>query len=200
MRVLLSTSVFIAHFFTKNTEIKQTKNNDIYSFVNIDSIPSATNSANIIVSGSVFNINHITFYLNGKKIKEVTLKSSDNFSEEIDNLKEGDNEIFVRGKTIDGKTIKESKKFNVFYKKNKPKIEIKEPVDGDKTSQPEITIKGSTEKETFIKINDLPIVVDALGNFETVFRLKEGENKIKIVAEDQAGNQNEKIITVFYQP
>ncbi len=200
IKALLSVSVFIANLTGKKTEPPLTKNSNLYGSINIDSIPLATNSATIIISGSVFNLNQVEFYLNGEKIKEITLTSSDNFSEEIGQLKEGDNEIYVKGKTDDGKIVKQSKKFTVFYKSQKPKLEIQEPSDKTTTSKSEIKIKGSTDKETFIKVNDSPVVVDAVGNFETTIRLKEGENKITIVAEDQAGNQEEKSLTVIYQP
>lgn len=200
IKALLSVSVFVASLSSKKPEPTLTKNTDLYGSITIDSIPTATNSSKIIISGSVLNLNRVEFYLNGEKIKEIVLTSSDSFFEEIEELKEGNNEVYVKGKTDDGKIVKQSKKFTVLYKSQKPKLEIQEPAEGAKTSQSEIKIKGVTDKETFIKVNDSPVVVDAVGNFETTVRLKEGENKITVIAEDQAGNQEEKSLTVFYQP
>ncbi len=199
IRVLLSTAAFIANLRNKATETSLRKNSDVYALINIDSIPTATNSAKILITGSVLNFDQVEFYLNEEKIKEINLYSSDSFSEEIGDLLEGENEIYVKGKTKDNKISKQSKKFLVIYKKNKPKLEIDEPADQTKTSQPEIRIKGKTDKEVFIKINDSPVVVDALGNFETNIRLKEGENIITVIAEDQAGNYEKKVITATYQ-
>lgn len=199
IKLLLNVSVFIANLTSKKTETIFTKNSDIYGSVNIDSIPSATNSAKIVVTGSVFNLNLVEFYVNGEKVKETTLSASDNFSEEIGDLKNGNNEIYVKAKTQDGKIVKQSKKFTVLYKSEKPKLEIQEPTEASKTSKSEIKIKGSTDKETFIKVNDFPVVVDAIGNFETNIRLKEGDNTITIIAEDQAGNREQKTLTITYQ-
>lgn len=200
IKILLNLSVFIANLTSKKTEPSPVKNTTIYGSIYIDNIPPATNSAKIVIAGSVFNLNKVEFYLNDEKVKEITLYSSDNFSEEIGELKVGDNEVYVKGKTIDEKIVKQSKKFTVFYKPKKPKLELVEPADNTKTSQSEIKIKGSTDKETFIKVNDIPVVVDAVGNFETNLRLKEGDNIITIIAEDQAGNQEEKTLKVTYQP
>lgn len=200
IKILLNTSLFIANLFGKKTQTSPASRNDVYSLIKVDTIPFATNSAKIIVAGSVFNLTNVEFYINNEKVKEKTLTSSDYFSEEIGDLKEGNNEIYIKGKSEDGKIVKQTKKFSVFYKKNPPKLIIHEPENKSSTSQSEIKIKGSTDKETFIKINDFPVVVDADGNFETSLRLRQGENTIIIVAEDQAGNLEEKTITVTYQP
>ena len=58
---------------------------------------------------------------------------------------------------------------------------------------------GETDKETYIKVNDLPVVVDAQGVFQTMVKLKEGENKIAIIAQDVAGNSEEKILILTYE-
>ena len=88
---------------------------------------------------------------------------------------------------------------SVFFNNEKPKLEISEPADNLKTSKQDLSIKGATDKEIFIKINDFPIVVDANGNWETNIKLKDGDNLITIIASDLAGNTESKIITVNYQ-
>ena len=78
-------------------------------------------------------------------------------------------------------------------------MEITEPSDNFSTSNQEIKIKGSTDKETYVHINDLPVVVDANGNFETSIRLKDGDNQITATAQDIAGNTETKTLKVTYQ-
>ena len=87
----------------------------------------------------------------------------------------------------------------MLYKSEKPKLEIKEPQDGLKTNKQEVNLVGETDKETYIKVNDLPVVVDAQGVFQTTLKLKEGENKIIITAQDIADNLEEKVLTVIYE-
>ena len=60
-------------------------------------------------------------------------------------------------------------------------------------------IKGVTDKEVFIKINDFPVVVNANGDWETSIKLNEGNNSIIIIASDLAGNTETKTLTINYQ-
>lgn len=197
--MLLNTSVFIANIFNKNEVAPLTKNEDVYGAINIDDIPSATNSAKIIVSGSFVNYTVLKFYINDEKVKEKEISASDNFSEEIGDLVNGSNEVYIKASTKDGKNSKKTAVFQIFYNNQKPKLEISEPGDNSKTSKQDLLIKGTTDKEVFIKINDIPIVVDANGNWETNIKLKDGDNLIAITASDLAGNTESKTITVNYQ-
>jgi len=99
----------------------------------------------------------------------------------------------------DNKSKKSTNTYTILFKEEKPKLEISQPNDKDKISQSEILLKGVTDKEIFVKVNDLPIVVDANGNFQTTIRLKEGDNTIVITASDIAGNFETKNLTVTYQ-
>ena len=199
IKILLNTSIFVANIFNKNQITPTVANEDVYGSISIDNIPTATNSARIVVSGSVVNYSILRFYINGDKIKEKILDSSDNFSEEIGDLVSGNNEVFVKVLTKDQKKSKNSTVFKVFYSNQKPKLDISEPSDNSKTSQQDLTIKGTTDKEVFIKVNDIPVVVDANGSWETSVKLKDGDNQIVITASDTAGNMESKTITVNYQ-
>lgn len=199
IKLLLNATLFISNLTAKKPVNQLSKTDDTYGSVDIDSIPTATNSSKIIVAGSVTNLNSLEFYLNAEKVKQISLNSSDSFSEEIVDLQEGQNTVYVKGLFKDSTTTKKSKEFTVVYKAKKPKLEIKEPLDKSKTSKSEIKIKGSTDKETFIKVNELPVVVDAQGNFEATVQLKEGDNSFTIIALDMAGNIETQTISVTYQ-
>ncbi len=200
LKILLNASVFIANLTQSKTKSSSlSKNDNFIGNVDIDNIPDATNSARIIVSGSVINFDNVEFYLNGDLIKETSLSASDNFSEEIGDLKKGDNEIYVIGKSKEQNEEKKSKVFNVIYMSEKPKLDIKEPQDNQKTNSQEVKVAGSTDKEIYIRVNELPVVVDAQGNFQVSVKLKEGENKIVISAQDVAGNIEQKTLTVTYE-
>jgi hypothetical protein len=198
-KFLLNSSVFFADLFSKETPAPLNKTTDVYGSVNIDDIPVATNSASIVISGSVVNYSTVNFYINGKKIKETELVAADTFSEEIGDLKEGNNDVYVRAETSDGKNSKKSATYSVLYKPQKPKLEISEPTDRATVNDPEVTVKGKTDKEIFIRVNGSPIVVNAQGDFDSTVRLKEGENAIIIQASDIAGNLETKTLTVIYQ-
>lgn len=198
--VILNTSLFIVRLTEpKVTPSELEKNDNFFGDVDINSIPSATNSAKIEVGGSAVNFTDLEFYLNNDLAKEVNLPTSGNFTEEIENLKEGSNTLYVIAKAKDSSEEKKTEEFKIYYKNTKPKLEIKSPQDGSKTNQTEVAMTGSTDKETYIKVNGLPVVVDAQGNFQTSIRLKEGENQIQISAADVAGNSEEKSLKVIYE-
>lgn len=198
-KLILNSSIFIANFFNNKKEVPFSKTTETYGSLTIDNIPVATNTPEIVVGGSVINYEKIQFYLNEKKVKEIKPYSSDSFSETISDLKEGNNTIYLKAASIDTNFVKKSDPYNVFLKTTMPKLEITEPADGSVVSNQEITIKGQTDKEVFVKINDLPITVDVNGNFQTTTRLTEGENKLSITAEDIASNIESKILTITYQ-
>jgi hypothetical protein len=198
IKLLLNTSSFISGLFPQPSTKPLSKAEDNFSSIDISSIPQATNSAKIIVSGSVLNFDTLDFYLNKEKVKEIE-SVQDIFNEEIGDLEKGDNSVYILAKSKDSKIQKTTITYKVFYKSEKPKLEISEPADNSTTNNQEIKIKGSTDKETYIHVNDLPVVVDANGNFETTVRLKDGDNQITAEAQDIAGNTETKTIKVTYQ-
>jgi len=198
IKLLLNTSSFISGLFPQPSIKPIAKTEDSFNSIDISSIPQATNSAKIIVSGSILNFDILDFYLNAKKVKEIEL-SSDTFSEEIGDLEKGDNDVYIKAKSRDNKIEKNTITYKVFNKNDRPKLEISDPSDNSTTNNQEIKVKGNTDKETYIHINDLPVVVDANGSFETSVRLKDGDNQIVATAQDIAGNIETKTIKVTYQ-
>ncbi len=198
IKILLNSSSFIAGLFPQPSATPLSKTDDRFSSIDISSIPQATNSARFIVTGSILNFDTLEFYLNNKKIREIK-PSSDSFNEEIGDLNKGDNDFYILAKLKESKTEKKTLVYKIYFKNEKPKLDISEPSDNSTINNQEIKIKGSTDKETYIHINELPVVVDANGGFETTVRLKEGDNQIIINAEDTAGNIESKSLKVIYQ-
>lgn len=195
---LLGFSNYIADVFPEPTPKSLNKTDDSFRSIDISTIPQATNSAQIIVSGSSVNFNSLDFYLNSKKIKTVNA-NLDSFNIQIGDLQLGNNDVYILAKTKDEKTQKKTVIYKVFYKNDKPKLDVSDPADNSTTNNQEIKVKGVTDKETYIRVNDSPVVVDANGSFETSVRLKDGDNQILIVAEDMAGNTETKTLKVTYQ-
>ncbi len=198
-RLIIGTGIFINNLTNSKKITPLEKKDYFYGSLTIDSIPQATNSARIIVSGSVTNYESVEFYINNKKVKENPFQSSDSFTEEIGDLNPGQNEIYLKAFTKDKSKQKESQKYTIIYKNTKPKLVIKEPSSDTKTNKQDMKVAGQTDKEIFIKVNDLPIVVSSDSSFQTIVRLKDGANTLKITAEDNAGNIETKMIIVTYQ-
>lgn len=198
IKTLLESAAFISQLTKKNQpEDLSTKKNDFIGNIDITNIPTATNSSQIIVSGKILNYDSVVVYLDDEKVDQMDVQ--DTFDLKIDNLKDGDNKIYFLAKSKKNKLIEKTSVYNVFVKKEKPKLEIIEPTNNTKTAKEEIKLVGKTDKEVMIDVNDLPLVVNALGDFETFVKLHLGENKINITAQDIAGNFESKTVTVVYE-
>jgi|GEM_PF-1033907 len=200
IKMVVNTSITVSRLEAeKNSDQASSARNDgFYGSISVDPIAEATNSAKITVSGSVTNFDTLIFYLNGQKVMEKKL-NGDNFSEEIGDLKKGDNKIFLLAKAIKEKKQKQTDNYTVSFKTDKPKLEISEPTNDSKTNKQEIGIVGKTDKDVSITVNDSPVVIDSKDEFRTSVRLHDGENKIIIKALDNFGNAEEKTLTVTYQ-
>ena len=198
IKLLLNASVFIANLTQPDVKIEEQKPDDFYGTIHIDSIPIATNSAEIIIEGTALNFDILKVYLNKDKVKESNVLS-DSFTLKIGNLTKGENEIYVIAEEEKNNEKKTSKTHFVIYKDSKPKLEINEPKDNSKTSKNEINVIGETDKETEVRINGFPVVIDANLSFEKSVKLNEGENTINLEAEDIAGNIEKKEIKIIYE-
>ncbi len=155
-------------------------------------IPEATNSSKIKTTLFSENAEKIEVFLNDK-LEETLIPEDNNLEIEISGLKEGDNTIYFRGYA--NKETTKTKEFIVQVDTKPPKLKITSPKEKN-TSEEQIEIKGKTESNVTVKINSSPVIVSPDGSFSTFVFLKEGENKIKITAQDQAGNITEKELTI----
>lgn len=165
----------------------------------VNTPPSATNSATIIVSGNTTEFDTVTFLINDEEVKESEVLNADSFTEKIGNLKPGANTVQVIATASKQKQSRESEVFTVKYINTKPKIEISEPANGTEITKDEIIIKGSTDKNNSVEVDGAPVVVSANGTFEEEVRLKEGENIIEVLAIDEAGNEEKIELKINYK-
>lgn len=160
----------------------------------------ATNSASFSISGYSESGALVKIILNGEPEKEVVTDNSGKFTAQNLTLEEGENTL--KAQTIDKANNKSdySKTISIVFDQKPPELEITNPKDGDKffDEERQITISGETDKNATVEINNRLAVIDQYGNFSQPYELNEGENKLKIVATDPAGNQTSQEITVSY--
>lgn len=199
-KILINGSLFVNQLANGgNTSKNGVTKNEILTSLLIDPPLSATSSSHLIVSGSTVNFDQVEIYLNSEKITDAMV-IDDSFSEEITGLEKGSNTLYFIAKSNKSKDTKKSTDYTVIYKSDKPKLDISSPTDGSKTNKQEIQVSGTTDKETFIKINGQPIVTDAQGNFVGNVKLNNGDNTITVIAEDIVSTQETKTIKVNYSP
>lgn len=81
----------------------------------------------------------------------------------------------------------------------KPYLKILSPRNNLVLKNEVLEIKGKTEPGMVLLINNQEVTVQENGNFITKVKLKEGENRILVIAKDKKGKENRKEIKVYYR-
>lgn len=161
----------------------------------------ATNTATIEVSGLATSTGQtIELFLNNDLESTTIVDSKSQFIFSSVRLESGENKIKVRAK-INDKESQFSNETVIVYDITPPALEIKEPADGQTIKKSaQVKIIGKTEADAQILINDFLSIVDNNGGFSYTLPLKEGENNIKVVALDRAGNQTTNQLKIIFEP
>jgi hypothetical protein len=168
----------------------------------LDPAFEATNSAEITLSGTAEEGDKVKLYNNGKLAEEVRIGSDATFEFRDVTLKEGDNHFKVKAfKERD--ESKFSDQITVRYLKEAPELTIDYPQEGQGISNKDgdrLQIEGTTKPNVKVNINDFQAIVADDGKFKYVMSIKGGENVIKAVATDEAGNKTEMERKFNYNP
>jgi hypothetical protein len=195
--ILVNFSTFISG---SKTTAGTTNNNQI-SFIPppiLNPLVEATNSAQIIITGKAVKDQTINLYINNNNTDQTQADKNGNFTFN-ESLKNGDNQI--KTKTIlNGKESDFSDTFDVVFKNFPPTLDVSSPSDGQsfKKDQNTASVTGKTDAGVSVTVNGFWAVVDDNNNYSYTLSLQNGDNQIKIVATDQAGNKAEKDLKVNY--
>lgn len=150
---------------------------------------TATFSAQIAVKGYAESGTTIILQINGGK-KETVADNEGNFLFEGVSLDEGENRIYATAIDQAGNESQNSKTLMIVYDHEPPELIVDSPEDEAIVTEEKIEVRGLTEKDARLTINDHFVMVDLEGVFDYSLKLSEGENKIKVLATDQAGNRS----------
>ena len=186
---------------SKNSE-QNIKPNDI-TFLPapfLNPLPIATNSAEVLISGAASPNQTIILYINDNLVNKTETQKNGNFSFR-EALTKNENVIKVKAK-VNEKESEFSQGLNISYINTPPSLIVTSPTNDQSFSKDQNTVevKGTTDAQIKITVSDFWAITDQSNHFSYVLPLKEGENQVKIVATDQAGNKTEKIIRVIYSP
>lgn len=166
----------------------------------LDSLPQATSSANIVISGLSSKNQTIKLYINNSLIDETKTDDKGIFLFK-ETIIPGENTI--KAKAIAGdKESDFSGSIIIAFKSTPPSLNISSPSNNQSFSKDQNTaeVKGTTDPDVRVTVNGLWAITDSSGKFSYSLPLENGENKIKISAADLAGNKTEKEIKVNYSP
>lgn len=168
----------------------------------ISALPEATNSAEIAVEGFTEQDAQIELMVNDTLNKTDKAKPDGSFSF-LGGLSTGSNRLQIRAVDAAGNASLSEVKI-VIFDKEPISLSITSPKDGSefigKNSQ-SIEIVGKTNKQNAQVIaNNSFVDVNRDGTFVHRLLLANGDNTIKIVASDKAGNVAEETIKVVFTP
>lgn len=190
---------FLSSQIVPKNETKKSEKNEVFlSPPSINPLPSATNVEGIDVSGTSTTGKNVVVYLNGSRYGAPEIDSNGNFSLSV-KLSEGIN--IIKAKSIEEKGESEfSESVSIDYKKNPPDLTIESPSDGETTKESNFNVRGKTDPSARVTVSDFRAIVNSNGNFSYRLALREGENEVKVIAVDEAGNKTEKVIKLHYSP
>ena len=167
----------------------------------LNPLPIATKSSSLVVSGSGQPDLTAIVYVNDAETKNIPLTKSGIFTTQLTNLKDGTNTISAKLMDTKGNLSDLSNVLTVEIKQKQPTLEISSPNDntsilGDNNA---VMINGRTDDNTTVTVNGRFVVIKSDNSFGYQYPLNDGQNKLTIVATDEAGNTTTVERTVTYQ-
>lgn len=166
----------------------------------LESLPSATNSASIAVSGFASDGNKVEIFLNSTKVGEADVAAG-KFNYESVNLTNGDNEISAKSLSTSGKESDFSQTSKVTLDTTSPKLTVDNPSDGQSFSGiSKIVVEGTSDPNDEVLANGFLAKVGSDGKYEVTIPLSGGDNTIEVKAIDNAGNTTVVKVKVSFHP
>ncbi|MDO8503141.1 MAG: hypothetical protein Q7S60_00470 [bacterium] len=166
----------------------------------INALPKFTKDNKIKVTGRAEAGSVLRLFQNSAQIKEFIVDDTSNFEIEV-KLLAGNNSLYTTA-TDNADNENRSSTWDVLYDLEPPAVEVSSPTEGASFFGDEKTIdvRGKTEAEAQVSVNDRVAIVNGSGEFSLRLTLSEGENTITVTAIDQAENKTEKTVKVTYSP
>jgi len=166
----------------------------------IDPLPGATKDTSVTIQGS--GEAGVTILININGVTNETVSDADGKFSLTTSLEEGQNFIKASAKDASGNQSLESQGVMILLDKEPPEVSVAYPANNAEffgSNQKNITIKGSTEPDAKVQINERWAIVGSDGNFTFNTTLNQGKNTFNIKATDDADNSTEIILEVSFQ-
>ncbi len=167
----------------------------------LNPVVNATNKPQVAVSGFGLKNQTIQLFVNDELVDKSSVTTDNKFHFSSVALKAGQNTIKVKAEN-DNKQSDFSNTVTISYLKNPPSLSIDNPQDGQgfsKSSSHTLSVAGKTDVGAKVTVNGAWAIVDDQGKYNYLYTLKDGDNDIKIVTTDDAGNQTTKEIHIHTQ-
>lgn len=183
-----------------DTEVQQNSTSFLQS-PRIDVLPIATNSAAIKIAGVGIPEKNVELFVGEELVSKVKVDEDGKFAIASLKLNLGQNIIRARMRDNDN-TSDFSESQTVIFDNTPPSLEVISPNQSQSFSKDQNTIevKGKTEKEATVTVNDFRAIVDGDGSFSYLLRLSAGENIVRVKAQDLAGEETQVERKITYSP
>lgn len=161
--------------------------------------PDFTNNEKFDLNGNSESGATIKLTLNGVD-SEVLSNKDGGFSITL-TLIDGENFFSATATDLAGNVSQKTDDFKIVFDNTPPSLNIDSPAEGAQfigTKQRQVTLQGTTDPDSEIRVNDRVVAVDDNGKFQFTTTLTEGENKFIIKAGDKAGNTTEKELILHF--
>ena len=163
--------------------------------ITLPTADTVTNQKDLSVEGTATPNSTIQLFNNDKEVATAEVDENGAFTVPI-NLTEGKNKLAITS-TLNGTIIGKSDPVIVTLDTITPELSIDNPQDGDIVEQLTINVEGTVADENLkhVKVNGEEATVTDK-SYTKEITLKNGVNKIEVVAEDLAGNTETKTVTI----
>ena len=197
---LINFSLFLAQGKDQQLAKQAANNQSILLPPTLDNPFSATNSATITVTGSAAANESIELFVNNDLVDTKSTEKDGSFAFQNVPLTSGGNTIKAKAKASNKETDF-SNILSVTYRNNPPALSVDSPFDGQTFSggsQQNLLVKGKTDASATVTVNGFWANTDSSGNYTYTLHLQNGDNQIKVIATDNAGNTAEKDVKVTF--
>lgn len=166
-------------------------------------IPEATNSATIEVAGFAQPGIDVVLYVNGAEYDKNLTDDAGVFSFDKVNITRGENVIYAHAVSPKGGPSDQSRQYTIIYDNEKPEFTLSSPMDGEVfrgQSQRIINFQGIVNEEGVrVVIGERIAILQSDGSFSLPYQLQDGDQDVRIIVTDQAGNVNEQVIKLKWE-
>lgn len=197
--LLIRMAVFMAS--VKKTDSIEVESSALIASPVLDALPEATPSAMIRASG--FSLPGLTVIVtvNGSELPPTIAADDGSFAVSAD-LVSGDNIIAAYARNANNQSSRPSSSWTVVRDSSPPELTVSVS-DGklERTGEGEKTaiIQGETDAAS-VTVNGRFVSLSSGGSFSDTVTLNDGENQIRVVATDKAGNSSEETLTIRWTP
>jgi len=163
-------------------------------------LPESVKESALMIEGYGEAESMVIIIKNGEEVDEIKVDDDGSFKYEA-NLSEGENKIGFYGKD-EAENESDVKEVFVTLDMESPTLELENLENGQEILLKEnqsYLIKGKTEPHASLSINDRSGYVDGEGNFKVSYYLQEGDNELKFIIEDKAGNVTEQTLNIKFR-